>query len=111
MAGLKPKYQEIILANTLYETNISVQSGLGDSLKPMAGFIGAAPLITVYGAYEEPSTVTLANIATKMFVIKDDFSNGAFDAIPNYLAFILKSGTVTSAVISSIKVTNPVAIA
>ena len=46
-----------------------------------------------------------------MFVIKDDFSNGAFDAIPNYLAFILKSGTVTSAVISSIKVTNPVAIA
>jgi len=111
MAGLKPEYQEVILTNTLYESNISVKSGLGDLLKPMAGFIGAVPLITVYGAFEAPTDVTLANIATKMFVIKDDFTNGSFDAIPNYLAFIVKSGTVTSAFISSIKVENPVAIA
>lgn len=110
MAGLREEYQTVILTNTLYETNIAVKSGLGEAIKPMAGFIGTSPLITVYGAYEEPTALTLANVATKMFVIEDDFTNGTFEAIPNYLAFILKSGTVDSAVISSIDIKNPVAI-
>jgi len=110
MAGLRKEYQTLILTNTLYKTNIAVKSGLGEAIKPMAGFIGDSPLVTVYGAYEEPTGVTLANVSTKMFLIKDDFTNGTFEGIPNYLAFIFKSGTVNSAVVSSIKVENPVTI-
>ena len=103
MAGLRDNYQEIITPANLYEIRLHVQSGLGEALKPMIGAVGAAPILTLYGAFEEPTAVTLANITSKMILIKDDIAKlEAFDALPNYLAVILKSGTADSIVVSSI---------
>lgn len=97
------EYQSSIDTNKLYETRLKAPSGLGEALKPMVGAVGAAPVLTLYGAFEEPTGVTLANIATKMFLIKDDVSTvEVFEGLPNYLAVILKSGTADSVVLGSI---------
>jgi hypothetical protein len=97
------KYESELTVNTLYPINLKVESGLGQALAPMIGVVGAAPLLTLYGAFEEPTGVTLANIADKMFIIRDDFSNAAFEALPSYIAVIVKSGTADKIIVSSIE--------
>lgn len=96
------KYQKNIVLDHYYEVRLASPSGLGEALKPIISTVGTAPLLTLYGAQNTPTGVTKANIATKMFLIADDVSSYEFDSIPNYLGVVLKSGTPTSSVISSI---------
>jgi hypothetical protein len=108
MPGLRTEYQENILPNHLYEIRLSSPSGLGEALKPLISVTGTAPLLTLYGSQDDPGLPTLANIATKMFLIKDDVTNEVFEALPNYIAAVLKSGTVDSAVVSCISLETDV---
>lgn len=93
MAGLR-NYQEIVALSNLYQVRLTV--GLGEALKPMITTVGAGATVTVYGAQELPAT--LADMA----LISDDVALELFDALPNYLAIVQKSGTSTSTVVSSI---------
>lgn len=96
-------YQADFDLNNLYEIQITPgSSGLGEILRPR---ITALPgTVTVYGSEKEPTGLTLANIATKMVLIKDDVVMDPFVSIPNYLAIVQKSGTSTELVFSSISI-------
>ena len=97
--ALRP-YQHNILLNNLYEVRLNAPSGLGESLAPRITSVGG--LLTVYGSEEEPTGLTLANLATKMVLIKDDVAMQVFESIPNYIAVVQKSGTSTELVMSCI---------
>ena len=93
-------YQKNIAVNTLHEIRLSSPSGLGETISPRITSIGG--LVTVYGSENAPIGLTIANIATKMALIKDDVAISSFDSIPNYICFIQKSGTSTELVLTSI---------
>jgi len=95
MAGLR-NYQFPIALNNLYQIRLNVQSGLGEALMPMITTVGSGALITVYGSQELPANLT------EMALLKDDVALESFDALPNYIAVVQKSGTSTSTVVSSI---------
>ena len=94
--ALRPEYQFPITLSNLYQIRLNVQSGLGEALKPMITTVGGGALVTVYGAQELPANLT------EMALIKDDVAIESFDALPNYIAIVQKSGTSTSTVVSSI---------
>ena len=96
MAGLRENYQFPIILNDLYQIRLNVASGMGEALKPMITTVGSGALVTVYGAQELPSTLD------QMALIKDDVALESFDALPNYIVVMQKSGTSTSTVVSSI---------
>jgi hypothetical protein len=96
MAGLRDNYQFPITLSNLYQIRLNVQSGMGEALKPMITTVGTGATVTVYGAQETPAALT------DMALIKDDVAIEAFEALPNYIAVVQKSGTSTSTVVSSI---------
>jgi len=99
MAGLR-NYQYTPLLNNLYEIRLAVSSGLGETLEPRITSIGG--LITMYGSEDLPTGLTLANVATKMALIKDDVAIESFKSIPNYLVIVQKSGTTTELTLTGI---------
>lgn len=103
-------YQTEIELNKLYNIRLIANSGLGETLKPRITSVGG--LVTIYGSEEAPTGVTLANIATKMALIKDDVAIESFESIPNYIVVIQKSGTGTSTelVLTSIQTNEGVVI-
>jgi hypothetical protein len=101
-------YQAAATANNLYPTQLKAPSGLGEALKPRVTSIGNT--VTIYGSEDEPTGLTLANIATKMALIEDNVEMTALESIPNYLAIVEKSGTPTELVVTSIELGTPTAI-
>lgn len=95
MAGLR-NYQFPIALSNLYQIRLNVQSGLGEALRPMIATVGSGALVTVYGSQELPANLN------EMALLKDDVALESFDALPNYIAVVQKSGTSTSTVVSSI---------
>lgn len=93
-------YQTDIVVNKLHEIRLKVQSGLGETISPRITSIGG--LVTVYGSENAPSGLTIANIATKMALIKDDVATQSFVSLPNYICLIQKSDTSTELVLTSI---------
>lgn len=93
MAGLR-NYQSPITLSTLYE--IRLKTGTGEALKPTITTVGSGALVTLYGAQELPANLT------EMALIKDDIAIQSFEALPNYIAVVQKSGTSTSTVVSCI---------
>ena len=94
-------YQTNIALNTIHAIRLESPSGLGEALKPRITSVGG--LVTIYGSEEAPTSPTLANIATKMALIKDDVAIQAFEALPNYICLVQKSGTSTELVLSCIQ--------
>lgn len=95
-------YQKNISLANLYELKLSVASGLGESLSPRISSVGGD--LTLYASEEQPTGLTLANIATKMSLIGDDVVMEAFISVPRYFAAIQKSGTSTELVITCIDI-------
>lgn len=93
-------YQHTPLLNNLYEIRLNVNSGLGETLKPRITSVGG--LVTLYGSEDEPTGLTLANVATKMALIQDDVAIECFESLPNYLVIVQKSGTTTELTLTSI---------
>lgn len=93
-------YQTNIALNTLHLIRLKVTSGLGETLSPRITSVGG--LVTAYGSEEEPTGLTLANIATKMALIKDDVAIESFVSLPNYICLVQKSGTSTELVLTSV---------
>ena len=89
-------YQTTILLSNLYEIRLKVPSGLGEALRPSITTVGSGALVTLYGAQEEPASLS------EMALIKDDMGIESFNSLPNYIAIVQKSGTSTSTVVSSI---------
>ena len=96
-------YQTTIVKNNLYATKLASPSGLGEALKPRITVLAnTGGNVTLYGSEDEPTGLTLANIATKMAVIKDDVVFETFDTIPNFLVAVEKTATLTDITITSI---------
>lgn len=93
-------YQANLVLNTIHQIRLKSPSGLGETLAPRITSIGG--LVTIYGSEKAPSNATLANIATKMALIKDDVSFEKIDSVPNYIVAVQKSGTSTELVLTSI---------
>lgn len=93
-------YQTLINLGTLYKVRLKGGvSGLGESLSPRVMSVGGT--ITIYAAEEEPVGLTLANIATKMALVKADVAVESFTSLPTYLAFI---GTSNELVLTSLEI-------
>ena len=95
-------YQTDASLNNLYSSILT--NGLGESLTPRITSIGGT--VTVYGAEKLPVGLTLANIATKMALVGDDVTIKSLESVPNFLAFVQKSGTVTELVVSCVAITS-----
>jgi hypothetical protein len=101
-------YQQEILLDNLYQVNLKSPSGLGEALNPRYLAIGGT--ISIYGSEEVPTGLQLSNIGTKMSLLEADSQNGTFDSIPNYIAIVEQSPTVTSVVLSCLELGTPTAI-
>ena len=96
------EYQTTFAVNTIYNINLKGGgSGLGETLKPRITSVGGT--LTLYGSEDAPVGATLANITTKMALIKDDIAMEAFDSLPNYICAVQKSGTSTELVLTCIE--------
>lgn len=95
------EYQTTFALNTIYNINLKGGgSGLGETLKPRITSIGGT--LTLYGSENEPTGVNLANVATKMALIKDNITIQAFESLPNYICAVQKSGASTELVLTCI---------
>lgn len=94
------EYQTDLALNTIHQIRMASQSGLGETIAPRITSVGG--LITLYGSENEPAGVTLANVATKMALIKDNLAIESFTSLPNYIVAVQKSGTSTELVLTSI---------
>ena len=101
-------YQVNININTLYNIRLKNPSGLGETIKPRITAIGGD--ISIYGSETEPSGLTQANITDKMALIDNIFQIKAFESLPNYIAIIESSGTITELVLTSIEIESSSAI-
>jgi len=95
-------YQTDASLNNLYSSILT--NGLGESLTPRITSIGGT--VTVYGSEKLPVGLTLANIATKMALVGDDVTIKSLESVPNFLAFVQKSGAVTELVVSCVTITS-----
>lgn len=96
------EYQTDLALNTIHEIKLKGGgSGLGETIAPRITSVGG--LVTLYGSENEPSGVTLANVTTKMALIKDNIAIESFKSLPNYIVAVQKSGTSTELVLTSIQ--------
>lgn len=96
------EYQTDLALNTIHEIKLKGGgSGLGEVLGARITSVGG--LITLYGCENEPTGVTLANVADKMALIEDNVAIDSFVSLPNYIVAIQKSGTSTELVLTSIQ--------
>lgn len=94
------EYQTNLVLNKIHNIRMKSASGLGETISPRITSVGG--LVTLYGCENAPTGVTLANVATKMALIKDNIAIESFVSLPNYIVAVQKSGTSTELVLTSI---------
>lgn len=100
-------YQTPFLLSHLYKIKMfGGGSGLGETISPRITSVGG--IVDVYGSEDEPTGLTLANLATKMALMKSGVALESFNSLPNYIAVIQKTGTSTELVLTSIQIEEDV---
>jgi len=96
------EYQTDLALNTIHEIKLKGGgSGLGEVIGARITSVGGT--ITLYGSENEPTSVTLANVDTKMALIMDNLVIQTFTSLPNYIVAVQKTGTSTELVLTSVE--------